>query len=334
MTEEKHFEKPEEKKSWFRKHPILTAVIGIVLLSIIIGLFSNSNADLEHVEDLEEETQTEELSLSLQKNIYYRLVELQDSIAFEDDKYAEKMEASYIVIAEHYNISEEDVRGIVIKGLNEQWLMPSYTSEDEEASGETEQETETQTTTTSQTEYYKVTYVVDGDTIEIETGERVRLICIDTPETNEYYYQEAKDYLKSLILNKEVKLEKDISETDRYGRLLRYIYFEDDFVNELIVLNGYGKAYPYSPDTTLCPAIQSAESKAKNNNLGIWAEQEEEEEPEQTGDIICSSDTYNCGDFQTHAEAQEVFDYCESLGKGDLHKLDRDEDGNACESLP
>jgi len=182
-----------------------------------------------------------------------------------------------------------------------------------------------------QSDYFTVTYIVDGDTLDVDTGERVRLICIDTPERGEYYYSEAKEYLKSLTLNKEVDLVKDISETDRYGRLLRYIYLTDGtFVNELMVRNGYARAYPYNPDTTLCPQIQEAESRAKSNNLGIWAEQEDE--PKPTG-IICSYNAYNCADFSTHAQAQAVFEYCGGISN-DIHRLDGDYDGLACESLP
>ncbi len=184
-----------------------------------------------------------------------------------------------------------------------------------------------------QSEYYKVTYVVDGDTLDIDTGERIRLICIDTPERGEYYYSEAKEYLKSLTLNKEVDLVKDISETDRYGRLLRYIYLTDGtFVNELMVRGGYARAYPYNPDTTLCPQIENAEEIAKENHLGIWAEEEEETLPNDSG-YICSYNAYNCGDFSTHAQAQTVFEYCGGISN-DIHRLDGDYDGLACESLP
>ncbi|MEZ4684176.1 MAG: excalibur calcium-binding domain-containing protein [Caldilineaceae bacterium] len=49
---------------------------------------------------------------------------------------------------------------------------------------------------------------------------------------------------------------------------------------------------------------------------------------------ICTSDVYNCSDFNTQAEAQEVFDYCVNLGFGDIHRLDQNNDGVACESLP
>src|SRR3989344_5948521 len=56
--------------------------------------------------------------------------------------------------------------------------------------------------------------VIDGDTLELDNGNKVRLICIDTPEIGQPYFQEAKSYLESLVLNKKILLEKDISETD------------------------------------------------------------------------------------------------------------------------
>ncbi len=191
----------------------------------------------------------------------------------------------------------------------------------------------TQNNTIIKTEksFYKVIRVIDGDTIEINTSQRVRLICIDTPETNEYYYSEASIYLDNLILNKEVELVKDISEIDRYGRLLRYIYLGDGtFVNEMIVYNGYGRAYPYSPDTSKCPIIQQAEQYAKSNNLGIWGEViKGQENTSSSSNIICSYNAYNCGDFSTCSEVMEVFNACNS----DIHDLDRDNDGIPCESL-
>ena len=79
-----------------------------------------------------------------------------------------------------------------------------------------------------------VTYVVDRDTFELGTGQRVRLFCIDTPERRDYYYKEARYYLKSLVLNKKADLIKDVSETGRYGRLLRYVYVGDILNYELV----------------------------------------------------------------------------------------------------
>lgn len=191
-----------------------------------------------------------------------------------------------------------------------------------------------------QSNYFKVTYVVDGDTLEINTGERVRLICIDTPERGEYYYTEAKEYLKDLILDREVFLEKDKSETDRYGRLLRYVYYAEDnydsnliFVNEEMVREGYAEAYPYNPDIILCPQIQEAENKAKEEGLGIWATQTITEEvpssSQNSGSSNCGSNIYNCGDFSSCSEVMEIFNSCSY----DVNKLDGDADGIPCESL-
>lgn len=168
---------------------------------------------------------------------------------------------------------------------------------------------------------YIVTRVIDGDTIEIETGERVRLICINTPETGEKGYKEAKDFLTDLILNKEVKLVLDITEKDKYGRLLRYIYSKDGrFVNELIVRLGYGVTYPYGQDIALCPRIENAERLAEESKLGIWEIEE---------NYVCSTNVYNCGDFSSCSEVMEVFNACSY----DIHYLDGDDDGIPCESL-
>ena len=183
---------------------------------------------------------------------------------------------------------------------------------------------------------YKVTRVIDGDTIELSSGERGRLICIDTPERGEEGYQEAKDFLSDLVLNQEVILVKDVSEKDRYGRLLRYVYFNEIgielglSINYGIVLLGYGKTYRYPPDTALCDEIQEAEEYAKDNNLGIWEETiEEPEDTPTSSDIICGYNHYNCGDFSSCSEVMEVFNYCSS----DIHYLDGDDDGIPCESL-
>lgn len=120
-------------------------------------------------------------------------------------------------------------------------------------------------------EYATITRVIDGDTVELDSGERVRLICIDAPERGEEWYDKAKVFLEDLILNKEVKLEKDITNRDKYNRLLRYIYTKEGiFIDELIVFEGYARAYPYEPDTRLCPQMIEAEKIAKTQNKGMW----------------------------------------------------------------
>ena len=145
-----------------------------------------------------------------------------------------------------------------------------------------------------------------------------------------------KNYLSNLILHKEVLLKKDVSEYDKYGRLVRYIYIEDIFVNEDMVKAGWAVTYPYHPDTTLCPQIQKAENLAKNNELGIWKKEEiiidePKDKPKESDSEICNCEgnIYNCPDFTNQAEAQACFDFCGE----DIHALDRDKDGLACESL-
>jgi len=179
----------------------------------------------------------------------------------------------------------------------------------------------------SEPENYRATRVLDGDTIEIETGERVRLIGINSAEFGEECYEEAKEELEDLILGKEITLESDIEDKDKYGRLLRYIYVEidgeDRFVNYGMIILGSAYSYPFGNKHD--DLFEDAEELAKENNAGcLWENTEE-------GNIICSTNYYNCADFNTQAEAQAVMIYC---GNEDIHYLDGDDDGIACESLP
>lgn len=119
---------------------------------------------------------------------------------------------------------------------------------------------------------YLVTYIVDGDTLDINISERVRLSGINTPERGECYYKEAKDKLYELTFNKDVFLEKDRSDRGNYGRLLRYIYIDNINVNKLLVEEGYAKVYDkYSYDTKRYDELKEVEKKAIENNLGVWA---------------------------------------------------------------
>src|SRR3989338_2713088 len=98
---------------------------------------------------------------------------------------------------------------------------------------------------------YLVTKVVDGDTIEIEGGEKVRLIGIDTPETVDprrpvgCYGVEASNTTKSLLEGKRVSMESDLTDKDKYNRLLRYVWVNNLFVNEYLVREGLAKSYSY-----------------------------------------------------------------------------------------
>jgi len=100
----------------------------------------------------------------------------------------------------------------------------------------------------------KVIRIIDGDTIEIEGSQKVRYIGIDTPETVhpekavQCFGQEATSKNKELVEGKTIELEKDISEIDKYGRLLRYVFVNQTFVNDYLVREGYAHASSYPPD--------------------------------------------------------------------------------------
>ena len=119
----------------------------------------------------------------------------------------------------------------------------------------------------------KVIRVIDGDTIEIEGGIRVRYIGIDTPEVypqTEYYGSEASAKNRELVEGQMIILEKDTTDKDRYGRLLRYVWVDDVFVNAELVRLGYAEARAYPPDTKYQDIFSRLEGEAREAGLGLW----------------------------------------------------------------
>ena len=114
--------------------------------------------------------------------------------------------------------------------------------------------------------------VIDGDTVKLSDGQVVRYIGLDAPETKECFAAEATKENEELVLGKEIKLEKDVSETDKYNRPLRYIYADDIFVNDYLVRNGLAKAANFPPDEKYKKQFKEAEEEAKKNKRGLWAD--------------------------------------------------------------
>ncbi|MCG9479040.1 MAG: thermonuclease family protein [Actinomycetia bacterium] len=117
---------------------------------------------------------------------------------------------------------------------------------------------------------YEVSKVIDGDTLIVKNGKRVRLIGINTPEKGQYFYQESRQVLKAMVGGQQLTLERDVSETDQYGRWLRYVYVGDLFVNLEMVKRGFAHAYTYPPDVMYQQLLVEAQSHAQKNNLGLW----------------------------------------------------------------
>lgn len=115
-----------------------------------------------------------------------------------------------------------------------------------------------------------VTRVIDGDTIEIEGGERVRYLGIDAPELNEHFGREALRKNRELVEGKRVYLEKDIEDRDKYGRLLRYVWIGDIMVNGELVKTGYARSYSYLPNIKYQAYFLQLEIQARDQYLGMW----------------------------------------------------------------
>jgi len=129
---------------------------------------------------------------------------------------------------------------------------------------------------TGQKETAFVFRVIDGDTIELSSGQKVRYIGIDSPETKDprrsvgCFGREAYLKNKDLVEGKTVVLEIDVSQKDKYSRLLRYVYINGVFVNKLLVEDGYARASTYPPDIKYQKIFREAEESARINNKGLW----------------------------------------------------------------
>lgn len=126
-----------------------------------------------------------------------------------------------------------------------------------------------------------VSKVIDGDTIELENGSKVRLIGVDTPETVDprrpvgCFGKEASNETKKLLSGKMVILQKDVSETDKYNRLLRYVYLplrsgQTLFVNDYLIREGFAVSLTYPPDVKFTEQFLQAEKQAREQKRGLW----------------------------------------------------------------
>ena len=130
--------------------------------------------------------------------------------------------------------------------------------------------------------FYKVKFVVDGDTFWIDDGtkkgKKVRLIGIDAPESRksqnkdvEYFGKEASNYLKNRLKGKKVKLVQDVSTTDRYQRILAYVYLEDGtFINEELLREGYARVFTFPPDVKYAQRFLKIQRQAQQQQKGLW----------------------------------------------------------------
>jgi micrococcal nuclease len=112
--------------------------------------------------------------------------------------------------------------------------------------------------------------IIDGDTIELTDGRKVRYIGINTPERDQFYYNEATNLNRQLVEGKKLQLELDVESHDQYGRTLGYIWANGQLVNLEIVRQGLASAYFVSPNNRYETEIRQAENEARQAKRGIW----------------------------------------------------------------
>ncbi|TMN21574.1 hypothetical protein FH966_01375 [Lentibacillus cibarius] len=212
-----------------------------------------------------------------------------------------------------------------------------------------------------------VTRVVDGDTIKINLNgkqETVRLLLVDTPETKhpskpvQPFGPEASDFAKRTLSGKSIQLEYDGPKRDKYDRLLAYVWVDGKMFNQMLLEKGLARlAYVYDPPYTHYQTYMKAQNRAKRAERGIWSRDgyvtdegfyyqkgkdtssdsntRGDSSAQQTGDqkYDPNGPDRDCGDFDTQQQAQNFF---KAAGgpESDPHRLDRDNDGVVCESLP
>jgi len=128
----------------------------------------------------------------------------------------------------------------------------------------------------SHAQTYIVQRVIDGDTLLLNNGDKVRLIGADTPETKhpkkpvQYFGMEAYQFTKQMVEGKAVRLEYDWQRRDRYRRLLAYVYLMDGtFLNAEIIKQGYGFAYTRYPFKYM-EEFRLYEREAREKKRGMW----------------------------------------------------------------
>lgn len=136
--------------------------------------------------------------------------------------------------------------------------------------------------------------VIDGDTFVTSEDNIIRLIGVDTPEVHgqeEAFGKEASNYSKRMLTGQKVYLIRDISETDRYGRLLRYVFIIGDstMFNERLIADGFANRLTYPPDVLMAELFRDAERKARKEKLGLWAAEAEEHPKTAQPEATCKN---------------------------------------------
>lgn len=127
---------------------------------------------------------------------------------------------------------------------------------------------------TGPTEIATGSLVLDGDTIIVVLGGRavrIRYVGMDTPELGDCYFREASERNWQLVASRTIQLERDTSDTDRYGRLLRHVWLDQGLVGWILVREGYARVLTISPDTRYRRHFEESQRLAQAEGRGLWS---------------------------------------------------------------
>lgn len=128
---------------------------------------------------------------------------------------------------------------------------------------------------------FTIVRVIDGDTVELKGGDKLRLLSIDTPEKGDLFYDEATMFVREIALGRVGRIEFSSRRRDKYGRLLGYLYIDSVFVNRQILVNGLGYLYLFKDtdigreETNILLEAQRSAMKAK---VGLWSIERDSED--------------------------------------------------------
>lgn len=202
-----------------------------------------------------------------------------------------------------------------------------------------------------------VSRVSDGDTIQLDNGEKVRMIGVNTPETvapntpKQPYGEEASAFTKSRLEGKKVFIETDVEEKDRYGRTLAYVFVQEPtseaeiqeyMFNAILLRDGYAQLMTIQPNVKYQEMFIGLQRAAREANKGLWALGIYKDSSKSTKDVFLPGTTTPTAKQSAEPNKVVVYKSCAEVreaGKAPLRtgdpgyskQLDRDGDGVACE---
>jgi endonuclease YncB( thermonuclease family) len=195
-----------------------------------------------------------------------------------------------------------------------------------------------------------VTKVISGDTIEVlitNQTYRVRYIGVVSPSMlapAEWQAGQSMSYNQNLVEGKYVTLVQDASDQDAEANFPRYVLIDQTFVNYEMIRQGYSRLLSIPPNTSCDPSLLAAQVEAQTNVRGVWiptpmptftitSTPTITRTPTKTSVPVCNclGKSLTCNSFRSQGQAQRCFEYCQSMGYGDIFGLDKNRNGLACE---